>query len=270
MREIILLTVLADAKIFIKDTKAKIQRITGGSLASIERFPYLVYVSHGGKSCGGSIISKNHILTAAHCVCRTSRLCYVHSGSENKSYGGTWTEVNRIICHKKYDQTGMGENDLAILVLGTKFSLEFDNKTRSVPMVEREPNRSWGYVSGWGDLDNDETETEKMRIAAVDMKDEIECFHEFGLFKTPGTICAGTRDGRDACFGDSGGPLVVEGYLVGVVSQGPDECGADSLYASVIYYRDWIEKKMAEPIPEGKTSGFWEKFWDVLRRVDDF
>lgn len=238
-------------------------------MAPIERFPYLVYVSHGEKTCGGSIISENHILTAAHCVCEYPRLCYVHSGSANKNYNGTWTEVNRIICHEKYDRTGVNGNDVAILVLGKKFSLKFDKKTQTIPMVEREPKKSsWGYVSGWGDLDNSGTEPKEMRIAAVKISTKKKCKDEFAEYKAPGTFCAGTRDGRDACFGDSGGPLVVGGYLVGIVSRGPEECGiTDSLYTSVLYYRDWIQQKMSEPIPEGSLSGFWTKLWDQAKRL---
>lgn len=64
-------------------------------------------------------------------------------------------------------------------------------------------------------------------------------------------ICAGGRNGKDACSGDSGGPLHVAAYVngetryvqQGVVSYGPEYCGFDGIpgvYTRVAYFMDWI------------------------------
>lgn len=236
-------------------------------MASIERFPYLVVINIGRYLCGGSIISKNHVLTAAHCVCDKERLIYLHSGSEKRSSDGLWTEANRVICHEKYNETGLEENDVAILVLGTQSELKFDGKTQSIPMADREPEaKDWGYISGWGKLDNNGTLPKKMRIAALEIASRHSCMMDYLWRYRNGTLCAGTQDGRDACFGDSGGPLVVRGQLAGIVSRGPKKCGTgDGLYMSVAYYKNWIEKKMAEPIPVVGKSGFWTRLWDGMK-----
>uniref|UniRef100_T1H4K2 Peptidase S1 domain-containing protein n=1 Tax=Megaselia scalaris TaxID=36166 RepID=T1H4K2_MEGSC len=55
----------------IKDLFPK-GRIVGGSVANSGAFPYTVYLSasgaNGGWSCGGSILSNEWIITAAHCT----------------------------------------------------------------------------------------------------------------------------------------------------------------------------------------------------------
>lgn len=44
-------------------------RIIGGEETTIDKFPYQVsLMSYGYHICGGSIINKNHVLTAAHCT----------------------------------------------------------------------------------------------------------------------------------------------------------------------------------------------------------
>lgn len=257
----------AEAKLQVRnDTNSKIEKIVGGSKARIEEFPYLVFVNHGNKICGGSVISPNHVLTAAHCVCSGNRLCYVHTGSAHKSYGGKWTETNRIICHEGYNQNGNHENDIAILVLGTKFNLTFDERTKSIPLARHNPRYgAWGDISGWGNIDNARTLPKEMRVTSIRMDEDWRCKSSDMMLQKPGTFCAGIG-GRDACFGDSGGPFVVDGSLSGIISMGPKKCGIGyGLYTSVAYYRNWIERKMAEAIPEGNKSGVWTKLWDGMK-----
>lgn len=48
-------------------------RIVGGQLAATAQFPFQVSLRYfGSHICGGSIISENYILTAAHCVVTAS------------------------------------------------------------------------------------------------------------------------------------------------------------------------------------------------------
>lgn len=49
--------------------RGRTQRIVGGSVTLAHEYPWIVGLSRQGKLyCGGSLITKKHILTAAHCV----------------------------------------------------------------------------------------------------------------------------------------------------------------------------------------------------------
>lgn len=72
----------------------------------------------------------------------------------------------------------------------------------------------------------------------------------------PKHLCAGGVRGFDSCSGDSGAPMMRVDetepsdkfwYLAGIVSFGPNECGAagsPGVYTRVTMYTDWIISKL--------------------------
>lgn len=59
-------------KCFLQGCNVKMNdKIVGGQETTIEQYPYQVTVQYMDRHiCGGSIINKNTILTAAHCIAR--------------------------------------------------------------------------------------------------------------------------------------------------------------------------------------------------------
>ena len=97
-------------------------RIVGGFDTTIEHVPWQVSIqAYGSHYCGGSIISKDAILTAAHCIIDQPNWLNVRLGTSLKKYGGTVHEIRKIIRHEYYrkNSDGITINDIAILKLAT-------------------------------------------------------------------------------------------------------------------------------------------------------
>lgn len=101
-----------------------LNRIVGGVPAKLGQWPWMTLIGYRdasgevGFKCGGSIITKRHILTAAHCI--RSDLALVRLGEHDTD---TDTETQHIeinvvnmVKHPKYDKKD-GHSDLAILTL---------------------------------------------------------------------------------------------------------------------------------------------------------
>lgn len=222
-------------------------RIIGGVIADIREFPHQVSLQrHGKHNCGGSIISEDWVLTAAHCIPETYTVAEftIRSGSSKLETGGTVHNVSEIILHELYFVV---DNDIALMKVNPRFHL--NGKTcRAIPLINAgvviQPG-TLAYTTGWG-------RTEHYPVSYILLKVQVpilspeECdSYPIGPLKK-GKICAGYKEGgSDACKGDSGGPLSVGNLLVGIVSWG-DGCGEPyrpGVYVEVAYYRDWIKKK---------------------------
>ncbi|XP_017060394.1 trypsin alpha-like [Drosophila ficusphila] len=223
------------------------ERIIGAEDIEIEAAPWQVSIQRRGNHiCGGSIYSKDIIITAAHC--RFSKEgkqlgaeeFQVRAGSSwIKSYG-TLIHVAAIKSHEKYSKK-TGVNDIAVMRLSEP--LVFSSKVQSIPLAEKNPSpETLAKASGWG-------------AVRVTVYQEIQ-FGEYPehlkgvelliqdcqnyLFTTEDNVCVHSR-GKSTCAGDSGGPLVVDQQLVGVTSFGlGKKCDGFVAFAGVPAFRNWI------------------------------
>lgn len=227
-------------------------RIVGGFPIDIEKVPYQVSIqtSWGTHFCGGSLISANMVLTAAHCVDDDPRPkdVMIHLGTSDRTQGGIAIPALKIKYHENYNTEPI-RNDVALIKLSR--SVRFTTKIRPIKMATSDPaSGTTTLASGWGKLNKDDPDTNiPQYLQAVYLKaiSRSSCRAAYGTSSIQDTNICAYIEGKDTCQGDSGGPLVVNNILVGVVSWG-DGCaqvGAPGVYASVAAYRSWINKNMA-------------------------
>ncbi|XP_058808166.1 trypsin-1-like [Phymastichus coffea] len=230
-------------------------RLVGGREAPIERYPHQVLLEARGQGfCGGSIISKRHVLTAAHCLVYPAEWVHVRAGTANRSLGGSVHRVVRWFEHEQYevDERGVPSNDIAVFEVCGPFSI--DGSRKPIALFSANETSSVGSpatITGWGSLLSEFGRvSQALRAATIPLIDVNVCREAYKTFGglPEGQICAAYygESSRDACQGDSGGPLVIGGRQAGIVSWG-NGCakqGYPGVYTEVARYRDWIESKI--------------------------
>ncbi|XP_055382217.1 trypsin delta-like [Condylostylus longicornis] len=231
-------------------------RIVGGASTTIQQFPHQVSLRYQNRHrCGGSIISENVVLTAAHCVTGINRnQMIVRAGTTYRDSPGTDVKISKIIIHTGYRTTTEHDNDIAILILNDK--LKYSTKIQAINLDNNLNNfnstkiGNVAFVSGWGALREGGSSSGALNYVSILVVDQTTCRNAYYPEPiTEGMLCAGvSAGGRDSCQGDSGGPLIVfnggEPILIGVVSWG-NGCARPrypGVYAKVANYRSWISK----------------------------
>ncbi|XP_016768428.1 trypsin-7 [Apis mellifera] len=224
-------------------------RIIGGHNASIIEYPYQVSIHYMGKHhCGGSIISENWLLTAAHCIYGLIPVNFKIRAGSIYNNNGIEYNIKNIIMHEKYNIYTF-DYDVALIMLSTPIKISPTTKpialAQSTTSVEIGKN---AVVTGWGYLSvNSNSMSDILQVLTLPIVDQNVCKTIFSGINTvtENMICAGSLTGKDTCKGDSGGPLVYNNVQIGIVSWGL-KCALPNypgVYTRVSAIRDWIKKK---------------------------
>lgn len=207
------------------------QAIVGGGFAAPGEGRFMVSVQDRSRTgsdahfCGGSVVRKRWVLTAAHCVtdAKAGDLRLVVGRQNLDGTGGRALRVKRIVIHPAYASTGT--HDVALLRTGRRVGVP------RIPLVRvgndtHERSGAPLTVAGWGTtfflVGPISPRLKKVDVRAVADQD---CVTNGLMGFNPETEICAEELGGDSCQGDSGGPLWGKNakgkpVQVGVVSYG--------------------------------------------------
>ena len=241
-------------------------RIVGGDPVNSNEYPWFcsleIVTSRGSFRCGGSLISNNYILTAAHCLYNTNinkvkvKLnTYNISSGTNDMIEGT-VSSDKIYLNNQYNSRNL-DNDIALLYM------EYNNSDDSGKINPISLNNSDGELNlgeidiiGYGLTTEGGGTSDILMKATVGIVNDSECNNSYPNVELNNKICV-AGPGKDSCQGDSGGPLFKDGILYGITSfgQGCARPGFPGVYTDVYFYKQWInntinDKNISDPIWE--------------------
>ena len=237
-------------------------RVVGGSDATAGQFPWQAgLVLRGGTRtfCGGSVINKRYVLTAAHCLENFSAASQIQVTLGDLNIGPTDAGeqryfVQQIIQHPQYSSVGTGW-DFSLLKLDREITFSNTIIPVCLPTAGQTYAGATAIASGYGQVGTDLDQATTLQHVEVPVWSQSSCATKWSPWLTSSMICAGgyPEGGRGICQGDSGGPLVtnVSGRfrLIGVTSFTSDGCaltGLPEVYARVTEALTWISSNTAD------------------------
>ncbi|KAK9499744.1 hypothetical protein O3M35_002730 [Rhynocoris fuscipes] len=193
-------------------------RVVNGEETRVNEFPWMVHLlvrfetDQGSfdSTCGASIVTPRHIITAAHCVAagekvqRPENIKMILGKHDSTKPTGKEVTVNaeKVFVPKLYLEKGLAYHDFAVIF--TKQTIEFNDiigpiciEPTELPVTNRQ-----AVIMGWG-LTEQRQFSDYLRKAKVRVMDLNVC----GEGTHDWDVCTATEP-KSFCSGDSGGPVV--------------------------------------------------------------
>jgi secreted trypsin-like serine protease len=255
--------------------------IVGGARANLHNWPGFVVLRASRKDeaayfCGATQISRDWLLTAAHCAARLSvatagasmpgweTVQAVVAPDDLRNVGSDGAlRITGVVVHPEWNGRPSDGNDIALIRVASAASdvrLVRLSADRAGDGVARAWVAGFGITTGAtsaapetfqaGEGTSSRAGSSVLLEVQLPLAPPASCAGVYSTFKPNNQLCAGFGDGgKDACTGDSGGPLVAidaQGcpYQVGIVSYGKGcaRPGVFAVYTRVSAYSDWISQ----------------------------
>lgn len=205
-------------------------RIVGGYSTTINEAPYLVQIKDDDAMlCGGTLITRRHVLTAAHCfIYNPQNLVVVGGATKVTDADAPRSNVTGYIIHPAFNEEEYNM-DIAVIRLRTPL------RGREIKPIKLLCETNWKMgdtvkLFGWGQLEEDSFKVPTdLQTVEVNVFDKEECtdIYRFQRKITESMECAAAPS-KDSCSGDSGGPAIINNQLCGVISWGTG-CGQENV-----------------------------------------